>query len=294
MGGDDGLPQQYNSLMAYYNRGYAFFDPESSLIVKPGVCGYIDGSGSWHTLVNAASDAATKKANLGQIDRTNYYKPGPSTRIWGAMHTETVEMATVGVEAGAPLPAGIPAVASALAEFTLNSDIGAVLLIKGDVTKRTVETPDLFRTWARDNAEKLLVMSPSIREYGFYVVTSTYTAKDVYIKAWKNKSHKLNLGFSGGVDSVAEINANTEIYGASSASGWNHPVCKDKEEKVVFFGGWKYQYHTLTNWMRQSGDKFKEIPMEKWRGDNHIFKDPESQDDAVEVNESLVEDKAKF
>lgn len=36
------LPRQYNEFKRKYNLGYAFFEPASSLDVKPGASGYID------------------------------------------------------------------------------------------------------------------------------------------------------------------------------------------------------------------------------------------------------------
>lgn len=226
MGGDDGLPQQYNELMATHRFGYAFYDPESSLVVQPGVCGYIDGTGSWHSIVNVASNAATQKRGYGNIDRDHLFMPPASKRLWGPMLTETVSSSTSSIKAETPLPPGIPAQASAMAEFTLNSQFGAVLLCKGEVTKRWYDHADPFREWAKANAGKLLASFPSIREHGFYVITSTFAAKEVLINGWKNKSHKLHLGFSGGVEEVASISASTEIYGASRASGWVHTICQ--------------------------------------------------------------------
>lgn len=226
MAGDDGLPQQYNASMAYHRLGYAFYEPESSFDVKPGSCGYIDGSGSWNHIVDVVSTAATEKAGYSKINRANLIKRPVSTRLWGPKSTETVTSTSSNIEARTSVPAGIPAEASALVEFTLNSEFGAVLLCKGNVTKRGYYHTDPFRDWARANMAKLLETFPVIRKYGFYVATTTFTAKEVLINGWKNQSHKLALGFGGNFESVGQISASTQIYGADSASGWVQPVCK--------------------------------------------------------------------
>ncbi|EXU98569.1 hypothetical protein X797_008283 [Metarhizium robertsii] len=285
-GNDDGLPQQYNALMSHHKLGYAFYEPESSLVVKPGSCGYIDGSGSWHPILNVASDAEAGKAGLGMIDKAGVIKLAPSTRLWGPKLTETVSSRSLSMSADVPIPAGIPATANALVEFELHSDFGAVLLCKGDVTKRGYAHDDPFRKWARANMSQLLQKYPTIRTSGFYVVTNTFTSKDILVNGWRTKSNKVHLGFGGGVESIANISANTEIYGATAASGWIQPVCKANEEKVVFFGGLKYEFHTLTHWMRDSNGKFKEKVQEKWRGDNLIIQDPDVEADALEVKEA--------
>jgi hypothetical protein len=83
MSSKDGLPQQYNASMAYYKLGYAFHDPESSLEVRPGTCGYILENGSFHPIVNIDSAKATTKAGYKAIERTNLIKVRPNKRRWG-------------------------------------------------------------------------------------------------------------------------------------------------------------------------------------------------------------------
>jgi hypothetical protein len=227
--GIDGIPQQYNASMKHYKLGYAFYEPESSLDVKPGACGYIDESGSWHRIVDVTNTVATQNAGYQSIDKTNLIKLRPSKRNWGPRFTETVDYKRMSIEAGASaLPAGIPAEASVLIEFSMDSDFGAVLMCKDEVTKQGYDHADPFRDWAKANAEKLLKQFSSLRKYGFYVVVTTFTAKDVFINGWTQQSHKVALGFKAGVTHVGEIAPATEFYGADSASGWVNPICKGR------------------------------------------------------------------
>jgi hypothetical protein len=40
----------------------------------------------------------------------------------------------------------------------------------------------------------------------------------------------------------------------------------------------------------KAADKLDEVPQEKWRGDNFIVKDPEAEEDALEIVETKVGD----
>ncbi|TRX92294.1 hypothetical protein FHL15_006909 [Xylaria flabelliformis] len=244
MASTDGIPPTYHSLMAHHKYGYALYHPECSLVVKPGVCGYIDGEGGWHIMVDILAIDSTPASSTSEntesqdsnltgsnkrqytsLDETNILKREKKS-LCGPILAETVELASSAIGAGTTLPPGIPAEASAVAEFTLNADLGAVLLTKGLVTKNSLNGLDPFREWAKANFGKLLAEFPVIRTYGFYIVTSTLKAKEVFIKSWQNKGHQLNVGFSGSVESIAQISASTQIYGASRADGWIMPICE--------------------------------------------------------------------
>ncbi|KAL7958636.1 hypothetical protein V8C34DRAFT_282354 [Trichoderma compactum] len=289
MGGDDGLPQLYNRLMADYRKGYAFYDPESSRDIKPGMCGYIDGTGSWHGIVDVTNSAATDKGGFSRIQRKHLGKLKCTKRRWGPMYTDTVNTAAVGLEAGATrLPAGIPVEASALVEFSLKSDFGAVLLCRDDVSKHYYMHLEPFRNWVKENSEQLLSDFPTdLKKYGFYVVLNTFTATDVLINGWRNEAHKITLGYKGQVAELADLAMNTDFYGAHSASGWVQAICEG-DEKVVFFGGLRYECSHLPGWLRNitRGPNFKEVVQERWAGDNLIIPDPEVEEDAIEITDS--------
>jgi hypothetical protein len=78
----------------------------------------------------------------------------------------------------------------------------------------------------RGNAEKLLKDYPDIADIGFYIVTTTYSTKEVHINAWTRKEDKVILGFKAGVTPVGEIAPTTQCYRAQCASDGNSPDCK--------------------------------------------------------------------
>jgi len=275
--------------MQRHGLGYAFYEPASSLEVKPGASGYIDDSGTWHPLVDIMDNAAVRELGLEQIDAKTVIKMRSSSKRWGPKLAETVTYNKEQIKVGASgLPAGIPAEVSLLIHFELQSDFGAVLICASEVTLEGYHHLAPFRDWARKNAEKLLGAFPDILKTGFYIAVTTHSTTDVYINAWTNQSHSVTLGFKAGAIPTGEIAPETEWYRAESASGWNHPICQvDGEKKVVFLRGLKFEYHKLTGWLRRPEDKVKEIPPNKYRGDNFIIRDSTNDDDALEVTISV-------
>lgn len=270
-------PEDYDSGMAHQGLGHAFFRPESSMRVKIGMCGYIDGSGTWHTIVDCSNNTANENSGYSSIDMDQLFEVKPSKQLWGPQCTETVTRSVFKVDTGTTFPTGIPAHAASSLEFTLNAEFGAVLLCKGYVTKQSYDLLDPFRDWARANAEQILKNVSDVRRHGFYVIGSTFSAPEAIVNAWRGRSQKKTLGFSCGVDEIGQLGTHIDIYGANDADGWvryppqgvnsaiyqvsrrnrimvaNISYClpTDEDEHVVFFGGLKYDYHILTGWMRK-------------------------------------------
>lgn len=282
-------PQQYNESMRKYDKGYAFFEPASSLDVKPGASGYIDTGGIWHPLVDIMDSDAVRSLDMTELDDSIVVPMRPKSMRWGPRYTQSVKYNRYQADVGANgLPAGIPAEAKLLIKFELGTDFGAVLMCDSEVKMEGYHHLAPFRDWARKNAEKLLAKFPDIYETGFFIAVSTYSTNEVYINSWSDKSQSVTLGFKLGAIPAGEIAPETEWYRAESASEWTRHICQDNEEKVIFFGGLKFEYHKLTGWLRNPEDKAKEIIPDKWRGDNFIIRDPKNDDDALEVKLSLL------
>jgi hypothetical protein len=222
-----GIPQRYSASMEHYKLGYAFYEPESSLAVTPGSCGYIDDSGSWHRIVDITDDIAVQKAGFQKMNKTYLIQLPPSKRFWGPKCTETVEDKGTTISAGVSgLPAGIPAGASFLIQFTLHSDFGAVLMCKDEVHKQGYEHADPFKDWAKANATKIAKALPSVRKYGFYIAIATHSAKEVFINGMMRQGRTVALGFKTKIEPHVELAAAAECYGADAASGWVKPICE--------------------------------------------------------------------
>ncbi|KAI5925554.1 hypothetical protein F4810DRAFT_55962 [Camillea tinctor] len=274
---------RYNRHMMRYGLGHALFEPQSSHDLKPGSCGYLDHNGTWRQLLDLTDKHAVEDAGYLSVDGANPASARITQYSWGPKHTDTVSYTKLDIKAGVSgISLGIPAEASVLIDFKLEKDFGAVLLCAEKVEKSSFHHLNPFRRWAFSNAVKVLQEFPDVEKYGFHIVTTTYSTTDVYINAWGSKANSVALGFQAGMTPAGEIAPVAESYRASSASNWNHPICKDDEKMVVFFSGLLFKYNKLLGWFRK--DKIREVPYRGGEGDSRlIIRDPRVDEDAYEV-----------
>lgn len=219
--------ERYTKAMTTWGSGHGLFHPPSDINdqAKPGVCGYIDDSGIWQAIIDLTDESALNAAGLS--------KPGfallkpPSTEIWGPRYTDTVKGDTISGEAA--LAAGIPAEFSTALSYSAQSDFAAVLLCSDPVRLAMYPHKAPFRKWAKDNAKKLLQMCGDVATHGFYVMTSTWSAQDVWINAWTNKDNSVTIGVKGSVPQVGAVGGSVQYHRGGSAGGWHQP------ETVVSF-----------------------------------------------------------
>lgn len=87
--------------------GYALYEPQSSTIIKPGACGYIDPeNGSFIPLVRDEN----KRVDLGDTDSLkvnglttfdNLVRAEPDTRSWGPKTSTRVNGTKINIKANA-------------------------------------------------------------------------------------------------------------------------------------------------------------------------------------------------
>lgn len=218
----NGHPQMYaHAMNSKHQYGYGFLEPESFKTVNPGACGYIDGFGQWQPFdINLENNSDLESKGYTAID--TIIKADPDVRHWGPKETSTVKYRKTNLKAGGSgAPAGIPAEASIMLTFSLKSSFGAVLISSGAVVRDRFYHSAPFRKWAKQNAKAILENYPETKEHGFYVVTTTYSANDIFINAWTEKENDVSVGFKAGVTGAGEIAPSTEFYTAESASAWN-------------------------------------------------------------------------
>ena len=216
--------ERYAKGMMLWGFGYGLFSLPSDTDAHPGACGYIDDSGSWQKLVDLNDDAALKTYNLSKMD-SQQLKP-VSTEAWGPKFTNTVVQKDVTSEAKVSLESlGLPADCSAVFKYGLNSDFGAVLLCHDAVEINGYPHKEPFRQWAKANAKALQQRFRDIgRNGGFYVMTTTRSARDIYINAWANKENTITVGVKVEAAGLGGATQKISYYRGSAASGWHHPI----------------------------------------------------------------------
>lgn len=217
------LAAQYAKSMRLHPYGHGFFDPQPSDVVRPGVCGYIDELGQWQPITDLANESTLHAARFSIAKTVVKFKT--RKHEWGPKVSEAVRFTKVELDMGASgVPAGIPLEASMLVDYQTTTDFGAILVCPSTVVQEGYYHRNPFSQWAQENASAILKAQPDVKTDGFWIVTSTYAAADIWINAWRSKDHHVTIGFKAGAAAVGEIAPSGEFYRADSASGWIHPL----------------------------------------------------------------------
>jgi hypothetical protein len=94
------LPHIYANAMSNHGYGYALYEPVSSTIVKPGVCGYLDENGNWNPVANLTDSVSLSRDGLGPVGEVKW-APVDEGRSWGPKVSNSVTAVRVNLKAGA-------------------------------------------------------------------------------------------------------------------------------------------------------------------------------------------------
>jgi hypothetical protein len=213
------LHESYARSMTSHGYGHGFYEPESAEDVRPGLCGYIDDSGRFQTIVDLADKTAVAENGYSAIVTPD--RMLTTSRRWGPKESSSVKKRETRFEAGASgAIAGVPADASMLLTYSHSSDFGAVLLCPGDILNEGYRQKSPFRKWASENAKNILECCPDVKQHGLFVVTSTWLTTDVSTTAWRDPSKQINIGVKIGVPGIGKLGPSYEYYRAQSSGSW--------------------------------------------------------------------------
>lgn len=215
------LATKYAPSMTEHPYGHGFYEPELASVVRPGTCGYLNRLGQWQPIADLT--------NTDDLDEKKLKYPASLTRApgrkheWGPKCSNSVRQKKLGASvAGSGAAGGIPVEAAVTYEFWSLTSFGALLVCPNKVNQQGYYHEDPFRAWARDNAEGILKVCKDAKEYGFWVVTTTFSTDDVWINAWSSKETRVTMGFKTAVVEAGEVAPSGEFYRGDSASGWTH------------------------------------------------------------------------
>lgn len=115
----------------------------------------------------------------------------------------------------------IPISASAVYSFSTDDTAGAVLLTAPPVVHERYYYESPFKDWVKANAVEILRLRPEVKEYGLWIVTSTYGTKMAAINMWKQAGQSVKVGFSAKAVGVGECGPSGEWYKDDRQEGWN-------------------------------------------------------------------------
>lgn len=250
------IHQDYANAMGFHGYGHAFYEPESAQVVRPGLCGYIDNSGIWQTIVDTTDAGEVNGKGFSELG--SVAKMRASKRYWGPKTSDSINIKLTEVKAGTSgLPAGIPADVSVLWTYSHSADFGAILLCPEEVALAGFSQKSPFREWARENAQLILKNAPDAKEHGIFIITSTYSTTEVFTTAWRNNQNIVEVGAKAVVEGIADVGVKMQYFRSEGAGSWiradvkvaplslNNLLADDSQggrRNVVFFGGLYFKY----------------------------------------------------
>ena len=123
------------------------------------------------------------------------------------------------LEYSAPVT-GIPITASAVYSYAIDRDVGAVLLTSSPVTHDRYCDTSPFTDWCKKNAQSILKRWPEVKVHGFWIVTSTYSAKRCAINLSRSGGKGFQVGFSVEASPFGQLGPSGEWYKSQTDQGW--------------------------------------------------------------------------
>ena len=215
---------RYTEAMKDHPFGHALFVPELSTALMPAACGYIDRLGRWAPVTYIDDEELLTEVGLSLPSALT--SRTPRTHTWGPKVSTLVNVRRLGVNLGAPIPAGFPASVKLVLDFTSSSSFSSILHCPKSVTHEGYYHPGVFQKWAEKNAEKILELVPDVKEHGFWMVTDTYSTTDVRVITWSDRNQHVQMGFDLEVAPAGEIGPSGEFFEGASAGEWHTAKAK--------------------------------------------------------------------
>ncbi|KID83168.1 hypothetical protein MGU_09531 [Metarhizium guizhouense ARSEF 977] len=247
----------YRDKMQRHPYGYACYQPESSLIVKPGALGYVNNDGRWSPLVakNGSNiDLGVPETlvpnGLGSFDKL--FAAPPEEMSWGPKISDGANGISLDFKANASLiPAGVPADIGALFGFKTDESFGAILMTTNPVTREAVYGERAYKNWCKTNAPVIISNWPDVEDHGLVIVTSIHKTTRADLRTWQDKRQEIKVGFKASAVGLGELAPSSEWYKALGDDGWisSEAPSNTSEQKVVFFGGLFWRFNKLSKYL---------------------------------------------
>lgn len=238
------LDQQYADLMKNHPFGIALYRPPPQSAFKPGVCGYFDGFGEWNSIAQLDDPDSLNSMGLSPV-REELQKAPRENIKWGPKTAEFVKVKKISLSAGidSALATALPVNLSAAYAYSTETANGAVLLTAPPVVHERYYFESHFKKWVKENAKILMQKRPEVKDYGFWIVTSTFATKLCEINMWKTGGKGVKVGFAAKAVGIGEAGPSGEWKHNGKEDGWNgFGNLEGDEQFVVFFGGLKFQF----------------------------------------------------
>ncbi|OAL45761.1 hypothetical protein IQ07DRAFT_202955 [Pyrenochaeta sp. DS3sAY3a] len=210
----------------------ALWHTEEESRVNPGAVGWLDDDGIWRYECHLKDDS-----NFASLP------PPVENKMsnWGPRSSRSIESQKVEFTAAAR-PGHVPVKFTSSLSYSSYSSAGALLVTKNIITRKQYDYDDDFERWVYAYARKLRENNSQLGMYGFYVVSTTYTAEQCWSTAWRKKVKKGKLHLQADVYEAANIDGSHEWLVDHTSTTWNASPTRDGRMTVVAFGGLYFRY----------------------------------------------------
>ncbi|MCJ1246416.1 hypothetical protein MMC30_003623 [Trapelia coarctata] len=246
MASQESLNFVYAEQMKHHPQGYALYEPISTEVLKPGACGYFDRYGSWNVVAQLDDPESLQKH--GFLDPSEELQADHDKRkvVWGPKCSVGVKGAKVDVEVGVSANGqGIPAEAKAVFKYSTSTGFGAILLTAPPMVKKAYLYESPFQQWVKQNVQQIdQLRGPEVRQYGLWIVTSTWSTSQCSINAWKQASKEVVVGFKARVFGE-EFGPEGQWFEDEMDTDWTHYSGDDERRMVVFIGALRFRFSRM-------------------------------------------------
>ncbi|KAL7768440.1 hypothetical protein ACKLNR_002741 [Fusarium oxysporum f. sp. zingiberi] len=252
----DRWASQYAQGMVDWSFGHACYQRLSSKDVKPGSVGYFDRNGNWKKILSLQDVQQTGEPVVQGISK-KFTRLSEPLKVHDDVEMEIGTLTssqTVSTDAGFKIEVQVDPAVPILAQTPINvgtdnayrnsNTLGAVLVMKNPVVRSSIDDGDFLDRWFKENQRLFPEIRSAVREYGVWLVTTTYTTKEIALNVWQDKDKVVKLGFSAGIDGIVNLEPSIERGEKRHADGSFTYRAKSDERLVSFVGGIRFHYRS--------------------------------------------------
>ncbi|GJC86508.1 hypothetical protein ColLi_09346 [Colletotrichum liriopes] len=222
----------YARLLLDHAYGWGLFKKFTTRDIHPGVCGYFDSDGDWHTLVdlNDADDLASQGWSTLDVPMNRDDKVDLMT--WGPKKSGSVVARRTGITAGTNIGVA-PVEASVNIAFETGNEEGAILVAENPVQRNCSGDQATALRWMAANTTDMCRRYRSIvKQHGVWIVTKTYSARRCAVAVISSNSSAVELGLGATAPGIASL---TPSSSWSNQTGSSCAEIHEDESGVVLF-----------------------------------------------------------
>jgi hypothetical protein len=237
MTGTNELDQVYLTLMKHHPYGKAIYKPLSTSSFHPGIVGYFDSVGNWNPIADLSAVEASSPATFTPPPSDKLVRAPSEPQTWGPRLGTQTTCREIGLHQSASLAAltGVPLGTGSCFRFESSTSAGAVLLVDGAVSHHRYYYEAPFKEWIVANAKSILKDRPEVRDYGLWVITSTWSAAEASINCWSGTQKGVDVGFNFKVVGIGEVAPKGGWHHAGESEGWIRVKGNEVNPKHSYF-----------------------------------------------------------